>query len=136
MLSHTCSQTVSSLCWSWILPKETLYCWQPRRVRCSREASLGLQPNLCKAETYLNNKEWSIMAKVFLQVQMHVFWKVSKPFQLPLLPIPPPLPYFHSVLILLEFFTQGFLYSRLFQVWDGDGKQRKQGGCCIQLKAK
>lgn len=67
-------------CWIWILPEETRLLTAKNKLRCSREASLGWQPNLHKAESSLNNKELTVKAKVFLQVQMHVFWNTSKPY--------------------------------------------------------
>lgn len=68
--------------WIWSLPEETMLLTAKSKVRCFREASLGWQPSLHKAESSLNNKELTVMAEVFLQVQMHVFWNTSKPFQL------------------------------------------------------
>lgn len=128
-LSRIGTQTLSSATLKWILAKETMLLAAKNKVRCSREASLGLQPNLHKVESLLNNKELTVMGKAFLQVQMNVFWNANKPSQLPALS------HHHNlvfrVLILMEFFTQGSLCPKWFQMWDAADKEEHKGVYCI-----
>lgn len=133
-LSHVGTRTLSSATRKWILAKETTLLAAKNKVRCSREASLGLQPNLHKAESSLNNKELTVMGKAFLQVQMNVLWNANKPFQMLALSHHHNLIF--SVLILMEFFTQGSLYPKRFQMWDAADKKENKGVYCIEIKTK
>lgn len=74
------------------------------------------------------------MGRAFLQVQMNVFWNANKPFQLPALS------HHHnfifSVLVLMEFFTQGSLYPKSLPMWDAADKEEHKEVYCIEIKTQ
>ena len=100
-------------------------CWQPRTKLGVPGKQVWGDSQVSTKQSSPDNKELTVVAKAFLQVQMRVFWKTSKAFQLR--------PYPTSTTLFLQcsdhtgVFTSGICYSKMFQVWDGGGKQRRHG---------